>query len=243
MQKICFQCKIPKDQIQFAKDKTKNDGLSGKCKECVKQWQKLNKSRINEYDKSYYLKNKNTKIQYLKEYNELNKEKIKEYQISYNQKNCDLLKIKSKNYRKNNPDKIKEYFKNNKEKICLWIKNKYDTDVNFRLKYNLRSRIWNALQNQKGTKSKRTLELLGCTIEEYKHYHKLLFKPEMNWDNHGIVWEIDHIIACDNFDLTDPEQQKQCFHYTNTQPLFKTTEIAESFGYTDEIGNKNKSNK
>jgi hypothetical protein len=27
------------------------------------------------------------------------------------------------------------------------------------------------------------------------------------------------------------------------QPLFKTTEIAESFGYMDEIGNRNKLNK
>ena len=41
----------------------------------------------------------------------------------------------------------------------------------------------------------------------------------MNWSNHGSYWEIDHIIPCDSFDLTDIEQQKQCFHYTNLQPL------------------------
>lgn len=64
----------------------------------------------------------------------------------------------------------------------------------------------------------------------------------MNWDNHGEIWEIDHIKPCDSFNLTDIEQQKQCFHYTNTQPLFKTTDIAGSFGYNDEIGNRNKSN-
>jgi hypothetical protein len=61
----------------------------------------------------------------------------------------------------------------------------------------------------------------------------------MNWDNHGIIWEIDHIKPCASFDLSDIEQQKQCFHYTNLQPLFKTTDIAESFGY-DEAGNRNK---
>ena len=39
------------------------------------------------------------------------------------------------------------------------------------------------------------------------------------------------------------EEQKQCFHYTNLQPLFKTTEIAEQYGYINEIGNRNKGNK
>jgi hypothetical protein len=62
----------------------------------------------------------------------------------------------------------------------------------------------------------------------------------MNWDNHGKIWEIDHIKGCINFDLSDIEQQKQCFHYTNTQPLFKTTKIAESFGYNNITGNRDK---
>jgi hypothetical protein len=65
----------------------------------------------------------------------------------------------------------------------------------------------------------------------------------MNWGNHGVTWEIDHIKACSNFDLTKLEEQKQCFHYTNLQPLFKTTEIAEQYGYINEIGNRNKGNK
>jgi hypothetical protein len=64
----------------------------------------------------------------------------------------------------------------------------------------------------------------------------------MNWDNHKIIWEIDHIKPISLFNLTNLEEQKQCFHYTNMQPLFKTTEIAKSFNYV-EIGNRNKSNK
>jgi hypothetical protein len=69
------------------------------------------------------------------------------------------------------------------------------------------------------------------------------FKTEMTWENHGTVWEIDHIIPCSFFDLTKEEEQQRCYHYTNLQPLFKTTKIAESFGYINEIGNRNKSNK
>ena len=43
----------------------------------------------------------------------------------------------------------------------------------------------------------------------------------MSWNNHGFYgWHIDHIYPCSKFDLTDLNQQKQCFHYTNLQPLW-----------------------
>ena len=84
------------------------------------------------------------------------------------------------------------------------------------------------------------MKLLGCPLTELKLWLEQQFLPEMSWDNHGVIWEIDHIKACASFDLTDIEQQKECFYYTNLQPLFKTTEIAESLGYKNYIGNRNK---
>jgi hypothetical protein len=45
----------------------------------------------------------------------------------------------------------------------------------------------------------------------------------MSWRNYGRnkgQWSLDHIRPCASFDLTDPEQQKQCFHYTNVQPMW-----------------------
>jgi hypothetical protein len=43
----------------------------------------------------------------------------------------------------------------------------------------------------------------------------------MSWDNHGKHgWHIDHIRPCASFDFSDPEQQQQCFHYSNLQPLW-----------------------
>jgi HNH endonuclease. len=48
----------------------------------------------------------------------------------------------------------------------------------------------------------------------------------MSWDNYGRDgWHIDHIRPCASFDLTDPEQQRQCFHYTNLQPLWAADNI------------------
>lgn len=47
------------------------------------------------------------------------------------------------------------------------------------------------------------------------------FHGEMNWEYilSGHI-HIDHIKPCAKFDLSDPEQQKECFHYTNLQPLW-----------------------
>jgi hypothetical protein len=63
----------------------------------------------------------------------------------------------------------------------------------------------------------------------------------MTWENHGDIWEIDHIQPCSSFNLTQEIEQQKCFYYTNLQPLFKTTQIAQSLGYVNEIGNRNKS--
>ena len=62
-----------------------------------------------------------------------------------------------------------------------------------------------------------TLNYLGCTIQElYLHLEKQ-FTPEMNWDNYGSYWHIDHIIP-----LSAAKNDKHIYelsHYTNLQPL------------------------
>ena len=151
------------------------------------------------------------------------------------------------NWYNNNLEKAKlqnkEWLNNNKEKYNYHHKQRYKNDIIYKLKKNIRTSLWQHLKSSKQyNKFKSSIKLLGCKLEEYKQYLESQFKPEMNWNNHGEVWEIDHIIPCDNFDLTILEEQEKCFHYTNLQPLFKTTKIAEQYGYKEE-GNRNKSNK
>jgi hypothetical protein len=128
----------------------------------------------------------------------------------------------------------------NREKLNEYTLNRYKNNDQFRLGIILRNRFKQAI---KGFNIDNIKTLIGCSIEEFKIYLEKQFLPEMSWENHGNIWEIDHIKPCASFDLTCETQQKECFHYTNVQPLFKTTEIAENFGHIDQIGNRNKSNK
>ena len=81
-------------------------------------------------------------------------------------------------------------------------KNRRKTDRMFSIKKGLRSRMWQVLKLQK--KSKSTMELTGCTLEELKKHLESKFEDGMNWNNYG-VWHLDHIIPCANFDLSKPD--------------------------------------
>jgi hypothetical protein len=100
-----------------------------------------------------------------------------------------------------------------------YIKNKRKNDINYKIKDNIRRRINYAIKHSK--KSDSSKELLGCTLDQFKKYIESLWLDGMGWHNYGKEgWHLDHILPCASFDLTDPEQQKKCFHYSNIQPLW-----------------------
>jgi hypothetical protein len=68
-------------------------------------------------------------------------------------------------------------------------------------------------------KSAKTMELLGCSIDMLKEHLEAGFDDKMTWENYGTYWHVDHIRPCASFDLIDPAQQRECFNWTNLQPL------------------------
>lgn len=96
----------------------------------------------------------------------------------------------------------------------------------FKMACTLRSRLGTALFRQKASKSDSTMELVGCPIEFLRGYLEARFQEGMTWENHG-EWHVDHIRPCVSFDLTDPEQQRKCFHYTNLQPLWASDNLSK----------------
>jgi hypothetical protein len=150
----------------------------------------------------------------------------KEQRPLYLEKNKEHIKKYSEEYKRSG--KLKEQRKIYNEK--------WKNDPIFKLKNIIYVRINKVLRN----KQKSTSRYLGCNFEYLKQHLESQFLPEITWDNYGKIWEIDHKKGLATFDLTSLEEQNKAFHYTNLQPLFKTTAIAESFGYKDQTGNRNK---
>ena len=128
-----------------------------------------------------------------------------------------------------NKAKSKAYYQANKEKIRTksleWQRKKMISDPMFRLVRNLRNRVWSTIK--RGTKSARTLELLGCDILTLKKSLEANFLLGMTWENYGQRWHVDHIIPCAKFDLSLASEQRTCFNYTNLQPLWAEDNLAK----------------
>jgi hypothetical protein len=185
----CNACKIEKPLDEFLKDKTRSLGYSYRCKICSSQIHK------EKYYGKYLPTRRGKYNEYYKEryINKTEEEKAKdrEYQKTWEKENKDKVAGYKRKYRKENPI--------------------------FKLKENIRTRIYLSLQGK--NKSTSTTKLLGCSIEEYKIYLEKQFNEDMNWENYGTYWEIDHKKELYRFDLSDSIQQKEAFHFTNTQPL------------------------
>ena len=100
-------------------------------------------------------------------------------------------------------------------------------DPNFRIRVTVAKRIYMAIKNISGKKAASSIELLGCDIPTARKFIESHWQKGMSWDNYGSPkgdymagWHFDHHKPCDAFDLTDPKQQHECFHYTNLRPLW-----------------------
>jgi hypothetical protein len=127
----------------------------------------------------------------------------------------------------------KRYYDRNQPKLMKIyvskrsIQRKINPHIKIRDNLSLRMRL--ALKEQNLTKKNTTSELVGCSIKFLKNYLENKFKPGMTWQNHGrFGWHIDHIKPCSKFNLSDPTQQKKCFHYSNLQPLWAKENIQKS---------------
>ena len=153
-----------------------------------------------------------------------NKESWDERTKQYNK--TDTSKKYRREWAKNKYDTNEEYRQRCIDNAVSYERKMLNTNIEYKIKHVLRSRIRNALKKHLAHKYRNTNNLTSCTMEELKNYLEAKFIEGMTWENHG-DWHIDHIKPCCSFDLTQEEEQKKCFHYTNLQPLWASENLSK----------------
>jgi len=205
-------------------------------KKYQKKYYEDNKDKLKNYDKQWYLKNREIQLLKAKEYRKNNKEKLKQREKKFYEKNKQKILFQQKEYREKNKEREKkykkEYYQKNKQYFNNYAIKRREENINFRVMNNLRSRLLKGLKHN--IKSKTTKKLLGCSVEQLKQHIEKQFVEGMTWNNHGVYgWHIDHIKPCCSFDLSDPKQQEECFNYKNLQPLWAKDNLSKG-GIFDE---------
>jgi len=237
--KTCSKCKIEKDESYFYKSNKMKDGLSYWCKSCCKTYRENNKENY----KKYYENNADKIKTNRKEYCKNNVNKIKKNNKEYYKNNIDKFKKNNKEYYKNNADELKksdkEYYRNNIDEIKIKQKEysqkestkqrrkqrrkeRITNDSVYKMRDAVSKSIYKMLKKSGNSKSDESvLKYLPYTILELKKHLENLFDENMNWNNHGSYWHLDHIYPQSKLpydSMRHPNFQK-CWALSNLQPL------------------------
>ena len=133
---------------------------------------------------------------------------------------------------------VRDWGRRNRKSIRAYLNNRYYTDPEFNLVRKLRRRISSALRKSylRPKKSASSIALLGCTFAQVKEHIEKQFTAGMTWSKcfNGEI-HFDHVRPCSSYDLTDPAQQRACFHYTNLQPLWAKDNLQKGDRWNTEL--------
>jgi len=189
--KQCNKCENYKSNDEYRKYTDRENSYSKTCKKCLNEEDKIRKQKLRQ-----------KKRETLKAKCELCEEEkvLKEF------------------------TKLKKFYKT---KICIscypefltkqknaWCKNERLTNINYRLKKSLAARLRSVI-----VKNDTTMNYIGCNIQYLREWFEYNFTCDMNWNNYGTFWSIDHIIPVCNFDLTDENEKLKCWNWSNLMPV------------------------
>lgn len=256
--KVCKKCGVEKPLGEFHKSRVNRLGCIPVCKECENWEHRSDESKATELKKRELMGAGLKKCAYCHGILPLEKFPIRKNSRDGRKTYCyECQRVKAldrsrrpdvkakKKERESKPeflirlskyregsDKYKEsqrrYQKSDKYKKTVSL---YNKNLQRRIRGKISIRIYSALKTQNQIKLMRFNEYLGCTLDFFMRHIESRFLPNMTWDNWGRgegMWHIDHVIPCAAFDLTDIEQQKKCFHYTNQQPLWEKLNLQKN---------------
>jgi hypothetical protein len=160
--KICDKCEINYPITNYRKYSEDKFGIT--CKKCLNELDKTRKKILRQKN----AENTIAKCEKCQEEKALNQfSKLKKF---YKKKIC-----------------LSCYPKFLTEQKTAWCKKEHNTNMNYRIKKSLAARLRTVL-----VKNDTTMNYVGCNIQYLREWFEYNFTNEMNWDNYGTYWSIDH---------------------------------------------------
>lgn len=192
-----------------------------------------NPERAKEVRSAFYARHSERLRQKRVEYYAANRERISEQRRAQYAENLEASREEQRARRRNDPERVRErerkYRQENLERIRAQERvtglrkfyRRYRSDIAYTLKVRTSALVRASLRS--GSKSRKTQELLGYTVEQLRSHLESLFTDGMNWDRFmsGEI-HIDHIRPVSSFDITsdDCEEFRACWALGNLQPLW-----------------------
>jgi hypothetical protein len=190
-EKKCDECENIKPINKYRKYTDRDNSYAKTCKKCLNERDKIRKKRLRQKRIETFM----VKCEKCKEDKALKDfAKLKKF---YKQKICLVCYPKFLTEQKNE-----------------WCKNESKSNINYRLKKSLAARLRAVL-----VKNNSTMNYIGCNIQYLREWFEYNFTPNMNWDNYGSYWSIDHIIPVCKFDLTIEDEKLKCWNWSNMMPV------------------------
>lgn len=137
-------------------------------------------------------------------------------------------------WREKNPEKFKEICQryrdkdDYREKHNTYLRGRYTEDTNFKLETLYRARVRCFIKGGIKKGHEKYTEMLGCSWDTLRKWLESNFSPEMNWENYGSLWHVDHTMPCASFDMTDAASVNACFNWSNLAPMIGVENISKS---------------
>lgn len=231
--KKCTKCNEEKDYAYFY---SRNGKPVARCKKCENEQKMLYKRKARQ--KARERKIASGKIKVATNANnmvcrECDRE-LHKSNFRHNRRKCtdcerkhgreyrrgDVGKNKAKKWAEENPERMTElqadWYQNNKEDINKKNVDRYQNDPIYKLTKKHHQLLQNAIKSNGGDK---IIKHVKCSRTEFKTWTGYCFDDNMDFDNYGKDWHIDHVIPIKQFDLTDKKQIKLCFNWRNTMPI------------------------
>jgi hypothetical protein len=217
---------------EYSKNKYNSDPLfKEKILNKNKKWREENREKYLESKKKEYLRHRERYLERSKQYQLENKDEIKEQRKIYRLKNVDNKKLIDK-----------EYQQTHKEERNIYLK-EYRKKVGYKLNHYIRNDIRRAFSNRNPTSKKElhSNEIIGYTADELKQHIEKQFKKDMNWDNYGTLWNLDHLTPITFFpeakDYNDPIIKK-IWSLENLTPVYCKENFSKGNRYAIVNGEK-----